>query len=32
MAREARALARRTGITTLQVAPGSTRRITVIVT
>jgi hypothetical protein len=32
MAREARLLARRAGITTLQVAPGSTRRITVVVT
>jgi hypothetical protein len=32
MAREARALARKTGITTLQVAPGSTRRITIVVT
>ncbi len=32
MVREARLLARRTGITTLQVAPGSTRKITIIVT
>ncbi len=32
MAREARLLGRRTGITTLHVAPGSSRRITVIVT
>ena len=32
MAREARVLARRTGISTLQVAPGSTRRITIVVT
>lgn len=31
LAREARTIARRAGITTLQVAPGSTRRITVIV-
>ena len=32
MAREARILAKRTGITTLQVAPGSTRKITIVVT
>lgn len=32
MAREARVLARRTGISTLQVAPGSTRKITIVVT
>ena len=32
MVREARVLARRTGISTLQVAPGSTRRITIVVT
>jgi hypothetical protein len=32
MTREARTLARRTGITNLQVAPGSTRKITLIVT
>ena len=32
MAREARLLARRTGIATLQVAPGSTRKITIVVT
>lgn len=31
LAREAKVLARRTGISTLQVAPGSTRRITVVV-